>query len=73
MRGALAARGGTTFRHLSLEFRIIDGNRDQKLTLQEFKTGLCQMGCRHFGWSAVRTLRRQPQAPAHSWSIAASG
>jgi len=52
VRGALAARGGTTFRHLALEFRIMDDNRDQKLSLDEFKTGLCDLGCRHFGWSA---------------------
>jgi len=53
VRGALAARGGTTFRHLSIEFRIMDDNRDQKLSPEEFKMGLCDLGCRHFGWSAA--------------------
>jgi len=53
VRGALASRGGTTFRHLALEFRIIDDSRDQKLTCEEFRNGLCDMGCRHFGWSKM--------------------
>jgi len=54
VRTALAARGGTTFRHLAREFRIMDDNRDQRLSFTEFHEGLTDLGLRHFGWTLVQ-------------------
>ena len=54
VRTALAARGGTTFRHLAREFRIMDDNRDQKLSFTEFHEGLTDLGLRHFGWTLAQ-------------------
>ena len=50
VRQIFRKRGGgiCTFRSLSRAFRIMDTNRDKRLTFDELKTGLCDMGARSY-------------------------